>query len=60
VTHREPLNDATSDTHRSPLATALTDHFLGAFGITNKTQMTALTDNILGVFGLTDNAEERV
>ena len=46
--------------HRSPLATALTDHLLDAFALTHKIATTASTDYLLGVFGLADNLEGQV
>ncbi|EKQ71342.1 hypothetical protein OsccyDRAFT_0001 [Leptolyngbyaceae cyanobacterium JSC-12] len=47
-------------THRSPLATALTDTILGAFATTDNPQTTASTDHFLGAFGQTGNSEELV
>jgi hypothetical protein len=46
--------------HRSPLATTLTDHLLDAFATTDNTQTTASIDGFLGAFGLTDNLEEQM
>ncbi|MGQ9873366.1 hypothetical protein, partial [Leptodesmis sp.] len=43
-----------------PPATALTNHFLGAFATTDPPPTTASTDHLLGGCGLTDPAEERV